>query len=228
MAKRNFYGLKTNEGNEIFDNWDACSKARKGHTGIAYKAFAKKEMAQDWLDGKRPVFLPLPAPGITVFYTDGSNNPDARIPGYGFVIAQKGRLPEGVQLTFSGETCEEGLKPLRNIAGELMGAMKAVQFALKNGLTDIELRYDYAGVGEWVSGKFSTEGNEYYEKYAQWMRRMGEKVNITYTQIPGHSGDYYNELADVAARKGCGVGITAAEADTLDSYSPADGAVAAA
>lgn len=227
MAKRNFYALKTNEGNEVFDNWDACSKARKGHTGVSYKAFAKKEMAADWLKGIKPVYLPLPSPNVTVFYTDGSNNPEARIPGYGFVIAQKGMLKSDT-VTFSGETNEEGLRPLRNIAGEIMAAMKAVQFALKNGLTDIELRYDYAGVGEWVSGKFTTENNPYYEKYADWMRRMGQKINITYTQIPGHSGDYYNEMADVAARAGCGVSVSANEADEFDNFTPADGMTAAA
>lgn len=221
MAKRNFYALRTNEGNEVFDNWDACSKARKGHTGIAYKAFATREMAEDWLAGRKPVYKPMPAANVTVFYTDGSNNPEETIPGYGFVIAQRGALEKAAPMHLSGQTTEEGLKPLRNVAGELMAAMKAVQFALKHNLTDIELRYDYAGVGEWVSGKFTTENSEYYEKYAVWMREMGKRLNITYTQIPGHSGDYYNELADVTARKGCGVAVTGNEESELDKLSAA-------
>lgn len=228
MAKRCFYALKTNEGNQVFDNWDDCSKARKGHTGVAFKAFATEQMANDWLNGERPVYAALPKGNVTVFYTDGSNNADTMVPGYGFAIAKKGALPDDAPLTLSGSTEEEGLRPLRNIAGEIMAAMKAVQFALRYGLTDIELRYDYAGVGEWPAGRFTTENNEYYEKYADWMRRMGERLNITYTQIPGHSGDYYNEMADVLARKGCGAAVRPGEAEELKGYSAADTVMRAA
>ena len=201
MAKRNFYALKTNEGNEIFDNWDACSKARKGHTGIAYKAFATEEMAQAWLDGKDVVYAPITdAPGRVTIYTDGSFNQDTNNYGWGWIAAA------GSDYTDCGMGTDTELAKQKNVAGEMMAAMKAVQWALKKGFKEIELRYDYAGVGNWPTGKFKVaEDNQYAQKYADWMRRMGEKITIVYTQIPGHSGDAWNEIADELAKKGCGL-----------------------
>lgn len=65
-------------------------------------------------------------------------------------------------ITPNGETIKEfgnGDNPeslaIRNVAGEMLGAMYAVKWAVKNGYDNIELHYDYEGIenGRLVNGK---------------------------------------------------------------------------
>lgn len=205
MAKRYSYALKSNEGDQIFHSWEECKAAMKGRTGVSYKAFANDTMCQDWLTGKHPVFRPIvEEPGKVTVYTDGSFNPTTPAYGWGFV----GILPDGdVYYAFDmGNTPE--LLPQRNVAGEMIAAMKAVQWAAKEGYKTIELRYDYANVGDWPTGKQNvSDANQYGAIYRDWMRKMGEAITIQYVQIPGHSGDWYNEQADKLARQGSSLGV---------------------
>ena len=69
-----------------------------------------------------------------------------------------------VILTPSGETIKEhgnGENPaslaIRNVAGEMLGAMFAVKWAITNGYSEIELRYDYEGIEKWVTGDWKAK-----------------------------------------------------------------------
>lgn len=203
MSKRNSYGLKSDQGNEIFHSWDECRAAIQGRTGVSYKAFLNDEMCRDWFEGKHPVVSPIvEEPGKVTIYTDGSFNQKTPAYGWGFCAV----LMDGELYT----ACDEGkipdLIPQRNVAGEMVAAMKAVQWAAMHGYRKVELRYDYAGVGKWPLGTQQVfDGNKYAAMYRDWMRKMGDVIEIEYVQIPGHSGDWYNEQADELAKKGCGI-----------------------
>lgn len=202
MAKRNSYALKSDQGNEIFHSWDECQKAMKGRTGISYKAFANDDMCRDWFMGRRPVVQGIiEKAGRVTIYTDGSFNKSIPAYGWGFIAV----LPDGNIYTEFDVGKTEGLIPQKNVAGEMVAAMKAVQWAGLHGFKAVELRYDYAGVGNWPLGiQRVSGGNTYAAYYRDWMQKMGKVIEIQYVQIPGHSGDWYNEKADELARKGCG------------------------
>lgn len=201
MAARNSYALKSNQGNEIFHSWDECQKAMKGRTGVSYKAFANDDMCNDWFAGKHPVIQPIVTEsGKVTVYTDGSFNQSIPAYGWGFIAI----LPDGNTYTAFdvGKTSE--LLSQRNVAGEMLAAMKAVQWAALRCYKTIELRYDYAGIGAWPLGKHQvSDMNQYACYYRDWMRKMNDLIDIQYVQIPGHSGDWYNEQADELAKKGC-------------------------
>lgn len=201
MAKRNSYALQSDQGNEIFHSWDECQKAIKSHTGVSYKAFANDDMCRDWFAGKRPAVLPITEePGKVTVYTDGSFNQKIPAYGWGFYAV----LPGGEVYISYDEGRIPDLIPQKNVAGEMIAAMKAVQWAAICGYKKIELRYDYAGVGAWPLGKHQvSDNNRYAGAYRDWMRKMEKVIFIEYVQIPGHSGDWYNEQADELAKKGC-------------------------
>lgn len=201
MAKRNSYALKSREGNKIFHSWEECQAAIKTHTGVSYKAFANDDMCRDWFAGKRPVIQPITEEfGKVTVYTDGSFNQTIPAYGWGFIAVLPG---EKTHIEFNVGKIPE-LLPQRNVAGEMMAAMKAVQWAALNSYKTIELRYDYAGVGKWPLGTQQvSKNNEYAGYYRDWMQKMADMIDIQYVQIPGHSGDWYNEQADELAKKGC-------------------------
>lgn len=202
--ERNSYALKSDQGNDIFHSWDDCRAAMKGRTNIEYKAFANDDMCRAWFDGKRPAVQELiyEAGSVTI-YTDGSFDKDIPSYGWGFV-AILGAGDEPATFTDFGRGLTPQMLPQRNVAGEMVAAMKAVQWAALKGYRTVELRYDYAGVGDWPMGRQKvSKNNTYAGLYRDWMQKMMGVLEIRFVQIPGHSGDWYNEKADGLAKAGC-------------------------
>ncbi len=205
MSKRNYYAVKTEKENKVFTDWNECLAWKKGKKKVSYKAFATEEMANTWLDGGTPLFQPLDTTeGFVTIYTDGSFNKNTGFYGWGFTAYDgHSRLH-----TDCGQGTDRLLAQQKNVAGEMVAAMQAVKWARSQGYGEIELRYDYAGISSWVDGTWhmpTEEENIYARQYAQWMQKMASSMYIVFTQIPGHSGDAYNEEADALARQGCGL-----------------------
>lgn len=202
--QRNSYALKSDQGNDIFHSWNDCQAAMRGRTHIEYKAFANDDMCRAWFAGKRPVVQEIiQESGLVTIYTDGSFDKDIPSYGWGFAaIIGNGDAPELFTDFGRGQTPE--LLSQRNIAGEMIAAMKAVQWAALHGYRTVELRYDYAGVGDWPLGKQKvSKENTYAKFYRDWMQRMMKMIEIRFVQIPGHSGDWYNEKVDELAKADC-------------------------
>lgn len=46
---------------------------------------------------------------------------------------------------------------IRNVAGEMHGAMYAVQWAFENGYSSVVIHYDYEGIEKWATGVWSAK-----------------------------------------------------------------------
>ena len=133
---------------------------------------------------------------ITV-YVDGSYNDAIKKYAFGCVFI----LDYGeIYLAYGNGDNPESLKQ-RNVTGEMLGAMYAVQCARKSGYKAIEIFYDYSGIEEWVTGGWKAK-NELTQKYRDAMRGWGADIKITFHKVEGHSGDKYNDLADKIAKRG--------------------------
>jgi len=77
------------------------------------------------------------------------------------------RIARSWEASTPGEQMEklEKILAIRNVAGEMLGAMYAVKWAMVNGYKEIELRYDYEGIEKWVQGIWKAK-NELAQKYA--------------------------------------------------------------
>lgn len=201
MAKKKVYAVKRGAQTGIFHTWDGCKNAVSGYPGAEYKGFPTEEEAWEYL-GCRPA-EPKEEPereqipeGKAVAYVDGSFDKAIGRYSFGCVIL----TPEGKTFRESGNGDNPESAALRNVTGEMLGAMFAVQWAMKNGYSSIEIRYDYAGIEKWVTKEWRAK-TSLTQKYADYMERCARKVSISFQKIAAHTGNYYNEEADKLAKK---------------------------
>ena len=135
-------------------------------------------------------------PNRLVVYVDGSFDVNLQKYSFGCVIL----LEDGRILERYGNGEEPELLAIRNVAGEMHGAMYAVQWAFENGYSSVVLHYDYEGIEKWATGVWSAK-NPHTKKYAAFMRNMQEKMEVIFQKVRAHSGDYYNEQVDQLAKK---------------------------
>ena len=116
--------------------------------------------------------------------------------GYGIVILQEGKLAA----EFCGAVPPDFHNSTRQVAGELFAVGKAIQWCRKNGVTDAEIFYDYEGIEKWATGAWKAN-LELTKKYQVFIRSCG--IKIKWRKVKSHTGDYWNERADVLAKEGC-------------------------
>lgn len=134
---------------------------------------------------------------ILTAYVDGSYNDEIKRYAFGCVF-----LPPrgGIYLAMGNGDNPETVS-MRNVTGEMLGAMYAVKTAMKNGFSAIELYYDYEGIEKWVTGEWKAK-KEHTQKYALAMRDWGSQIRISFHKVVAHTKVEYNELADQTAKRG--------------------------
>lgn len=212
MAKKKIYAVRKGHNTGLFYTWDGCKKAVHGYSGAEYKGFLTKEEAEAFLNigtaktvtGKNSSTattsmdstLTTSTSDRLVVYVDGSFDVNLQKYSFGCVIL----LEDGRIIERSGNGDEPELLAIRNVAGEMHGAMYAVQWALENGYSSVVLHYDYEGIEKWATGVWSAK-NPHTRKYAAFMRQMQEKIEVIFQKVKAHSGDFYNEQVDKLAKK---------------------------
>lgn len=199
MAKKKIYAVKKGKKTGLFYTWSECQEAVSGYSGAEFQGFHTQEDAELYLAGKAKEEIEKSIDQGSrehlIVYIDGSY--DDKIGKYSFGC---------IILTPNGETIKEygnGNEPeslaIRNVAGEMLGAMYAVKWAFKNGYNFIELRYDYEGIEKWATGEWKAKNN-LTQKYASFMAGLQKDIQISFTKVKAHSGDYYNEEVDKLAK----------------------------
>ncbi len=202
MATKKVYAVKKGLTTGVFDTWEECKGAVDGFSGAEYKGFKTREEAYVYLGLERldvgeslPDEFPKEA-DLLVTYVDGSYEHSLLKYAFGCVFL----LPDRRILTEKGSGNNPESAKLRNVTGEMLGAMFAVKWAMKNGFRKIEIRYDYEGVEKWVTGAWKSK-TELTRKYAEAMRNWSAKINISFTKVAAHTNVYYNEMADRLAKE---------------------------
>ena len=94
---------------------------------------------------------------------------------------------------------EEQVVAIRNVAGDAW-YVYAVQWAFENGYSSVVIHYDYGGIEKWAALLIWCQFT-YTKKYAAFMKRMQEKIEVIFQKVKAHSGDFYNERVDKLAKK---------------------------
>lgn len=152
--------------------------------------------AKRTIDQEEIMQLSGKTPDQLVAYVDGSYDHSIRHYAFGCVFL----LPDGTVYTESGNGDNPESAALRNVTGEMLGAMFAVRFAAVNGFRRIEIRYDYEGIEKWVTGAWKSK-TELTQKYALAMRKWSANVEIGFTKVTAHNNVYFNEMADRLAKE---------------------------
>lgn len=191
------YAVKKGRKTGLFYTWLECEQQVKGYQGAQYKSFYSLEEAKSFLkDEPKPQ---LEGKGI-IAYVDGSYNIKNKEYGYGCILI------EGQQVIqkFYGKGSHIDYVSMRNVAGEILGSEKAIQYAVDHHYQYICIYYDYEGIEKWATGmwKANKPGTQAYQKF---IRENQQYITITFTKVLAHSGDYYNEQADKLAKKAVGI-----------------------
>ena len=135
-----------------------------------------------------------------VAYVDGSYDQSTKRFSYGMVI-----LENGEEKTFNKSFSDPSLAGMRNVAGEIMGARAAMEYAIANNKKRLVIYHDYEGIAKWPLGIWKTnkEGTIAYKAYYDEAK---EKVSVRFQKVTGHSGDKYNDYADKLAKQALGLG----------------------
>ena len=54
-----------------------------------------------------------------------------------------------------GSGANPEMASMRNVAGEIEGAMAAISYAEQNGIQELTIYYDYIGIENWPTGKWN-------------------------------------------------------------------------
>ena len=205
MAAKKIYAVKKGHKTGLFESWEECKAAVEGFPGAEYKGFTQRKEACSYLgiaeeaeperEGQESSVELPDRPDMVIAYVDGSYEHSLLKYAFGCVFL----LPDGRVFTENGSGNNPDSAKLRNVTGEMLGAMFAVQWAIKNGFQNIEIRYDYEGVEKWVTGAWKSK-TELTQKYAGAMRGWSTKIQIRFTKVAAHTNVYYNEMADQLAK----------------------------
>ena len=203
MAKAKIYAVKKGKSVGIFRTWEECKNVVNGYPGAEYKGFYTEEEAHDYLaeaESKTEANVvprtETSIPNQIVAYVDGSYDEKIGRYAFGCILI----LPNGDTIKEFGNGDNPESLALRNVAGEMLGAMFAVQWSIKNGYSAIKVCYDYSGIELWATGKWKAK-NVLTKKYADFMKENATKVNISFEKVTAHTGVYYNEEADKLAKR---------------------------
>lgn len=227
MAKKKFYAIrlavdkKTNKvlaENLILETWDEAKALVDGNKA-EYKSFTTLEQAEGYLATGDPLLHKsdgLHPEKALHCYVDGSFN--SNIPNYSFGLCcvQDGKV---VDLDYGAGNNPKAID-MQQIGGELLGAMKAVLYAKNSNAKEVVIFHDYKGVCYHATGYWKRD-NDFSETYHQWMQSFfanNPQLKVHFCKVDAHTGDDFNEIADLLAKKGVGVQPTNAQLKIMDKH----------
>lgn len=198
MAK--FYAVRNGRHIGIYNTWEECREEVSGYSGAEYKSFPTYDEAVSYIGGQISLFdEPQTDDATAVAYVDGSYRADTAEFACGVVIFHNSE-----EHTFSESFSDPALASMRNVAGEIKGAQKAMSYCAENGIKNLDIYYDYEGIEKWCTGEWKTN-KEGTIAYKQFYDIISKSVNVSFNKVKGHSGDKYNDMADRLAKDALGI-----------------------
>ncbi|HET7581103.1 MAG TPA: ribonuclease H family protein [Bacillales bacterium] len=191
-----YYAVKKGRKPGIFRSWAECKQQVDGYSGALYKSFTSLDDAKRYLhpEESAPSSSKQKNPNAIEVYVDGSYQASLSAFSYGCIILNHDKQ------TLSGVGTDPKQAALRNVAGELMGTMKAIEWAVESGYPEILIYHDYAGIANWATGEWQAR-NDVTRGYVAFINEYEKQIRIRFQKVRAHSGDLHNEEADQLAKQ---------------------------
>lgn len=208
MAKK-YYAVRNGRATGVFFTWDECKAQVEGVSGAEYKSFSSIKDAESFINGidqeEKPSKLKKNKAeqphkeGIAIAYVDGSYNPATHEFSCGAVM-----FYEHKKLEFSQKYNDPEMNDMRNVAGEIMGAASVISYCVENKIPKLEIYHDYEGISKWATGEWKANKTG-TKAYAQLCAEARQSLELSFVKVKGHSGDTYNDEADMLAKRALGL-----------------------
>lgn len=195
MPKK-IYVVRKGRKTGFFNTWAECQKQVTGYSGAEYKSFTKQEDAKAYLSGGvAENTKKFSDDEIIEAYVDGSYEQSLKTYGSGAIL-----LYQGQEITLQKSGQDPELVDMRNVAGEIIAAQMAMEFAIDHNIPHLKLYHDYEGIAKWCTKawKANKEGTKAYAAYYDSIKK---DLVVTFIKVKAHAGDKYNEIADQLAKE---------------------------
>lgn len=188
-----YYAVAKGRTTGIFTTWDEAKREVTGYKGAVFKKFKTLEEAKAFLaaEGDEQKIERAILPGELHAYVDGSYAESGTY-SYGAVLLTTDGAREFSEAFYD----EDGA--VRNVAGELRGALFALEEAEREDYKKLVLYYDYLGIEMWATRKWRAN-LPITQAYRD--RMTNASIPVEFVKVPAHSGILYNERADALAKK---------------------------
>lgn len=197
------YAVRKGHKTGIYKTWGECQAQTAGYSGAEFKSFKTMAEATVYMNGGIEKVDEVSDESVVRAYVDGSYDHSIRMYAGGAVL-----LYNGEEYYISESNNIEEMASMRNVAGELLGAVRAMEWyedhLPETHAKKLVIYHDYEGIAKWATGawKAKKEGTQaYVEVYASFKA----KFPIEFVKVAAHSGDKYNEMADQLAKKALGL-----------------------
>ena len=204
-----YYAVRKGFKTGIFTTWAECQSYVHGFSNAEFKSFSSESEAREYLNNDVTSYHEKSSKKNStailknIAYVDGSFDGQSKTYGFGGFIIYEENGKKCVRVV-QGAGNNPEMSKMRNVAGEISGAMRIVEEAVCLGLEEITLYYDYAGIENWITGVWSCNKYETYE-YSRFMHESSKQIRIHFHKVAGHSGDVGNDIVDTIAKEQSGV-----------------------
>lgn len=200
----NYYAVAKGRNPGVYDNWSECQDQIMGFKGARYKKFDNESDAYNFIEQDMETYDDdILDKYDNIAFTDGSYDADTKIVGYGVLILYKKKknAKERNEIVITHSTKDKKYAEFRNVAGELLGAKKAMNIAVNElHLKELALSYDYQGIESWATGEWKCN-NDLTKNYNKYYNKIKDKIKITFIKCKSHTGIFGNEKVDELAKK---------------------------
>lgn len=197
-----YYAVRKGRTPGIFMDWASCQESVKGYKGAEFKSFTDLLAAKSYLTEINNHEEYTIDEDTLIIYVDGSYRDQDKLVGSGVVILDS---QNHILRTTSFSSTKESDISMRNVAGEVRAAIYAMQAAVSSLYEKVVINYDYEGIAKWCNGSWSANTKltlEYQKIYRDY---KSNGLKIYFNKIAAHTGEVYNELADILAKQAVGI-----------------------
>lgn len=152
-----------------------------------------------------------------IIYTDGSFNKKTskNTTAYAAVIVvEESKFEYNCDIVF-GVNTEKEYVDMWNVGGELWAVIAGIDYMIERyHPKNIELYYDYIGIGKWANSEWKTNKNT-TAAYVRYMKNIMKDHIVTFNKVTGHSNILLNDIADKYANLGTEVYLKTGKVTSL-------------
>lgn len=138
---------------------------------------------------------------VAYAYIDGSYNHSTNRYGCGGIL-----FVNGQEYVIKKSGNEKDAIKLKNVAGEIFGAITIMKAARKLKLKRIKLYFDFNGIEDIALGKVKPkQKNRFLLSYRDFFTEVNKYIKIDFCKVKSHSGIELNNKTDRLAKQAVGL-----------------------